>query len=251
MLDSAAEKTYALFANPTNKKIVSELEKSGAKVFKFPPLETEKIFSGKKSIAEIENLDSFDWIIFPDVLTVNYFLEILTENEIDLFALDSVRVCAFGETVADHLRFAQLHADVVPISLDAAKVFSALIDYIGKEELKNRNFLLPKEISLEYEIEKKLSESGAKVVGLPVYQAKISEADEIARLKILLKGGAIDEFIFSTPTDLLALKFYFKGEPISEQISEACSEIGVFATDKVMFQFLKENDFPAKFFRLK
>ena len=247
MTNSDDGKTYALFDSPTNKKIISELEKKGAKVFKFPTLETEKTILDNKSIAFIKNLNAFDWLIFPDALTVDYFLGILSEIGIDLFEMDSLRVCAFGEAIADCLRFEQLHADIIPPFVDATKVFLALTDYVGKDEVKGKKFLLPKEISLEYKIKEMLTESGARVVEFPIYQIKISEAVKVAKLKVLLKGGAIDEFIFSTPTDLIALKSYFKGEPITATLSET----NVSAINKVMFQTLKEHNFYANYFRLK
>ncbi len=246
-MPNSNEKTYALFSNPTNRKIVAALEKEGTKVFQFPPLETEKMVLDEKSIAGIKNLNLFDWIIFPDVLTVDYFLQILEENEIDSFEMDSAQVCAFGEAVADRLRFVQLHADVIPTSVEAANVFLALSDYIGKDKLCNLKFLLPKATSPEYEIKEKLIGNGANVVELPIYQAKISRADEIAKLKILLKGGAIDEFIFSSPTDLIALKLYFN----SNRISAILSEINVSTVDKAMFQTSKEHDLKPDYFRLK
>jgi len=239
------EKTYALFSNPTNKKIVAALEKSGAKVFLFPPLEIQRTVLDEKSIAAIKNPGEFDWIIFPDVLTVDCFLEILQENEIDLFEMDSVQVCAFGEAVADRLRFVQLHADVIPNSVEGNNPFHALFDFIGQDQFRSLKFLLTKEISRQYEIKNKLEESGADVFELPVYQAKVSSADKITKLKTLLKGGAIDEFIFSSPLDLLALQNYFD----DEMIAETLSGIKVSAVNKEMFQTLMEHNLKANFFQ--
>jgi uroporphyrinogen-III synthase len=245
-MPNSNEKTYALFSNPTNKKIIAELEKQGAKVFLFPPLETERTVLDEESAAAIKNLSSFDWMIFPDVLTVEYFLEILQENEIDLFEMDLVQVCAFGESVADRLRFVQLHADVIPNSVEAGSVFLALSDYIGQNAFRNLKFLLPKETSQQFEIKKKLIEIGANVFELPIYQAKVSITDKITKLKTLLKGGAIDEFVFSSPTDLIALQNYF-----GNSITETLSDINVSAVNKEMFQALKENNLKANYFQLK
>lgn len=242
-----SEKTYALFSTPTNKKIIAALEEQGTKVFQFPPLEIEKTVLDEKFVGCIKNLNAFDWVIFPDVLTVDYFLQNLEENKIDLFEMDSVQVCAFGETVADRLRFVQLHADVVPTSIEATYVFLALSDYIGKDGLNNLNFLLAKESTLEYEIQEKLIEKGAIVFELPVYRTKISRADEITKLKILLKSGAIDEFVFSSPTDLIALKLYFG----DEEISAILSEVRVSAIDKAMSQTLNEHNLKSNKFQLK
>ncbi len=241
------EKTYALFAAPANKKIIAELEQRGAKVFQFSPLEIEKTVLDEKSIDTVKKLDAFDWVIFPDVLTVEYFLQILEENEVALFEMDSTQVCAIGEAVADRLRFAQLHADVIPASVSAKDVFLALSDYIGKEELSGLRFLLVKEDLDKYAINEQLVENNAKVIELPVYRAAISRNDETAKLKILLKGGAIDEFIFSSPTDLIALKRYFD----NEYISETFAEILISATDKIIWQALSEHDLKANFFQLK
>jgi uroporphyrinogen-III synthase len=246
-MPNSYEKTYALFSNPTNKKIIAALEKKGAKVFQFPPLETEKTVLDEKSIAAIKNLNAFDLIIFPDVLTVDYFLQTLDENEIDSFEMDSMQVCAFGEPVADRLRFAQLHADIIPISIETTYVFIALSNYIGKDELNDLKILLPKNTWLEYEIKEKLIEKGADIFELPVYQTKISSADEITKLKVLLKNGAIDEFIFSSPADLIALKLYFG----NEQFSTILSEVNVSTIDKAMSQILNENNLKSNYLQLK
>lgn len=241
------EKTFALFSNPINKKIVAELEKNNAKVFRFPMPEIKKLAPDETSIGVLKNLDAIDWIIFPDVLTVDFFLETLQANEIDLFEMDSVQVCALGEAVADRLRFVQLHADVIPTSLDAANVFIALSDFIGKGELSNLRFLLPKEVSREYEIKEKLVRCGANVVELPIYQAMISRDWEIAKLKVLLQSGAIDEFIISSPIDLVALEIYFNRESTAETLSK----LNISAVDKLVFQTLREHELKAVYFRLE
>lgn len=241
------EKTYALFSTPTNKKIIAALEEKGAKVFQFPPLETEKTVLDEKFIACIKNLNAFDWVIFPDVLTVDYFLQILEENEIDLFDMDSMRVCAFGETVADRLRFVQLHSDIIPTSIEATQIFLALSDYIGRDGLNKMKFLLLKETSLEYEIKEKLIEKGANVFEFPIYQAKISRTDEITKLKILLKSGAIDEFIFSSPVDLIALSFYFG----KNRLSAILSDVTVSILDRAVSQTLNEHNLRSNLFILQ
>jgi uroporphyrinogen-III synthase len=241
------EKTYALFSTPTNKKIIAALQERGAKVFQFPPLETEKTVLDEKLIHCIKNLNAYDWVIFPDVLTVDYFLQMLEENEIDLFEMDSLQVCAFGETVADQLRFVQLHSDVIPTSIEATQIFSALSDYIGSDGLNNVKFLLVKESSLEYEIKEKLIKNGANISELPIYQAKISKSDEITRLKILLNSGAIDEFVFSSPVDLIALSFYFG----NNRLSEILSEITVSMVDKSVSQTLNDHNLKSNLFKFQ
>ena len=81
-----------------------------------------------------------------------------------------------------------------------------------------------------------LQKANAEVVGLPIYRAIPNESSELIKLKTLLKGGAIDDFILTAPTDLIALQNYFK----AENLVEFLAEISISAADGVMFQAAKE-----------
>lgn len=237
MSNSIAGKTFALFPDFNNKKIVSELENAHLKVYKFPVIETEKTLSDKSNEI-ITNLKRYDWIIFPDVLAVDFFLGILEENNIDFFDLDEIRVCAFGEAVSDRLRFVQLHADVIPNTLEPETVLAALKNYIAASEFENLRFLLPKESSAEIEIKKELAELNAEIDELPVYRIQIAERDELSKLKALLKGGAIDEFVFCSPTDFIALDYIFNNEPLERIFAD----VKVSAIDNSVFQTAREHN---------
>lgn len=245
MSNLAAGKTYAFFETPLNKKIAVKLVEKSAIFFQFQPLETEKIALDIGEIALLKNITEFDWLIFTDVLAVDYFLQKLTENEIDFFGLDAVRVCAVGETVADRLRFDQIHADVIPNKTNAQTVFSAISFYAGESNLKKLKLLLIKEKMSDFGIVNLLKEANTELIELPVYTAKISDKSETIKLKTLLKNGAIDEFIFSAPEDLIALRHYFPNENELKTIFE---EVKASAIDANIYQNLKENEIKAHYF---
>lgn len=238
MPNSINEKTLALFANPYNQKIVSELERAGAKVIKFPPLETEKIQLNRSSIEKLTHLTKFDWIIFTDVLTIDFFLHTLEENAVDFFELDAIRVCALGEAVSDQLRFVQLHADVIPNRLQTEDVLSALKNYVATEDFVALKFLLVRGTLFEGELKKQLTQTGAEVFDLSVYQINVSKENEIPKIKAFVKGGAIDEFIFTAPTDFIYLNYIFGGEPLARVFAG----IKIFAADGIVYQAIREND---------
>ena len=96
MNDLENGKTYAIFDTAANRKIIGDLGKSGAKVFLFPPIETERTVLNEREIGNLTNFGNFDWLIFADVFAVDYFLEILEEKAVDAFDLDDARVCAVG-----------------------------------------------------------------------------------------------------------------------------------------------------------
>ena len=201
MLDSPNVKTYALFANPINRRLVADLEKTGAKVFEFPPLQIEKIVLETAAIEIIKNLPTFDWLILPDVLAADFFLESLETSGIDLFEIDFLRTCALGEAVADRLRFVQVHADVIPPTVEPVQAFSAIADYVGENGLENLKFLFPNKISSGNQLKELLTASGAEVVEMSIYKTEISNNLEITRLKILLESGAVSYTHLTLPTN--------------------------------------------------
>lgn len=245
MSNSAARKTYAFFETPLNKKLAVQLVEKSVNFFQFPPLQTEKINLNGKEITLLKNINEFDWLIFTDVLAVEYFLQRLTENDIDFFELDSVRVCAVGEIVADRLRFDQIHADVIPNETQAQTVFSAISFYTGENNLKNLKMLLIKEIFVDFALVNLLKKANAELIEMAVYKAKISDKSDTTKLKTLLKGGAIDEFIFSAPEDLIALHHYF---PDENELKTIFEDVKASAIDANIFQHLKENQIKAHYF---
>ena len=243
MTNFSIDKTYALFQTANNKKIIGDLENTGAKIFKFPPLDTEKIQLDENFAEKLRNLSQFDWIIFADVFAVDHFLQSLEENGIDFFELDNLRVCAFGEAVSDRLRFSQVHTDVIPNSIQTETIFNAIIEYIGTDDLEKLSFLFPKENSANYEITEKLNIANGKVFEMPIYRINLFDSKEMTKLKILLEGGAVDEFIFSSAEDVFAVYYYFSGE-----IEDLKKETKTSAIGEVVFQTLKEYGFKPHLF---
>ncbi|HXG84812.1 MAG TPA: uroporphyrinogen-III synthase [Pyrinomonadaceae bacterium] len=242
-----SEKTYALIASPIGKKLAAAIERAGAKVIPFPQIKTQPTESSEELIGYLSEVLDFDWLIFSDVLAVNYCLERLEEATADLFNLDELHICALGEAVADRLRFVQIHTDVVPMSIQTETVFTALTDYIGDEQLSGKRFLIIKRKSPEVEIKGKLTGRGAIVVELEIYETVIEERNENARLKALVKGGAIDEFVFSSPEDLIVLQEF----PAAESIAEILTDAAISAADDVTLQSLREHNLKPRRFSAK
>ena len=232
----SAQKTYAFFSSPINKKIIGELAEIGAETILFPTIEPES-FSTDTTTTILSNLNEFSWLVFPDIYTVEFFLQKLEEFAIDFFELDNLQVCAVGESVADRLRFSQLHADIITNSIKTSDVFQNLKEYLADaSDFEKNKFLILKEQTAQIELSQKLVDLNANVTELAIYQIKKIEEVRITKLKALLKGGAIDEFIFTSPIDVLNLADIFS----TEHLSELLAEIIIFADDKATLQSLKE-----------
>lgn len=241
------DKTYALVVSPNSKALVAAIENAGAQVLLFPPIETSPAASSKELIEYLNEVANFDWLIFSDVLAVDFCLEKLEDAATDLFNLDELRICALGEAVADRLRFVQVHTDVIPLSMQTETIFTALTGYIGEKQLTGKRFLIIKRKSADDKLKDKLTEREAVVTELEIYAAAIAEQSANVRLKALLKGGAIDEFVFSAPEDLIALKTFLQ----IDDIADFLSDMKISASNTVTVQALREHGFKAEHFRVK
>ncbi|HEY0461292.1 MAG TPA: uroporphyrinogen-III synthase, partial [Pyrinomonadaceae bacterium] len=169
MAELEIKKTYGLFENALNKKLISVLKQRGEDVLVFPSIKAARLDLTAESVNHLKNLTGFDWIILTDTFAADYFIEALGELEIDFYELDNVTTCALGEAVADRLRFVQVHADVIPSKTNAEAVFAAISNYAG-DELGDLRVLIVCEKSADRAIIEKLK-SAAAVRELPIYAA--------------------------------------------------------------------------------
>ena len=239
------EKTYALFSTPNNKKLIADLEARGASIIKIPKIETMKIDVEDVTLEQLLNIKQFDWIVFADVLAVDYFLQILEEKEVDLFDLDDVRICAFGEAVSDRLRFVQIHTDVLPTKIDKTEIVEALKNYVsGENALREQKILIIHRENQKVFIAENLLAENAEVNRIAIYRVFFEDQETVPKLRALIAGGAVDEFIFSAPEDVIYLEFLLSCENIEADLFERFS-----ATDETTFKTLYERGIKPRFFQ--
>ncbi|HMS42818.1 MAG TPA: uroporphyrinogen-III synthase [Pyrinomonadaceae bacterium] len=240
-------KSYGIFSNAANRKIINDLEESGAKVFLFPVIETEAVERAENIEFINANLSQTDWLIFPDVFSVDYFLEIMEKCEIELFKIDEKRVLTFGEAIADRLRFSQIHADIIPNSIESDESFSALQEYLQTETVEDLRFFIPVFRGFENDFVRKLKDKGAEVFESEIFTLKYPFDNKIAKLKALLSGGAVDEFVFTAPDDVFSLTQYV----FPASIKAILQEVKCFATNEITMQTLHESGIVSKYFQTK
>jgi uroporphyrinogen-III synthase len=244
MSDAVSERTLAIFAGPKNKKLIEQLRAGRSRLLEFPFIEAEPIETAGRAP---DDLSEFDWLIFPDVHAVEFFLQKLEEKRIDFFALDDLRVCAFGEAVSDRLRFVQLHADIIPARVDTDSVFSALRDYLFDEkEFEDLRILLPRENSARLELTQLLRQRKSIVTELPIYRLHKAGDSGLAKLKALLRGGAVDEFVFTSPAEISDLQ-----NVLDEELANLLAGMSVSAVDEITFQTLHEYGLRPLYFKQK
>jgi uroporphyrinogen-III synthase len=226
------KKTIGVFDKPSNQNLIGELNGKNYDVFLLPRVVT---FAAKTSF-ELDLL-KFDWLIFTDCHAVEYFLQLLTDINLDTFNLDSLRICAIGEAVSDSLRMFQIHADVIPSKLDDKIVFKLICDY---QSPNNVRFLITEKNTHLAEL---LRIEHADVTEIEFYQAE--PIADLSKLKVLIQNGAVDEVIFNSPAEVNDWKLLMS----PNDFTGSFSEINAVATDNQTFQYLFESGLKPQLYR--
>ena len=231
--------SVGIIADARNEKLIRLLKSQGKTVFEFPVFEAKAADLNQSDEKLFANISGFDWLIFSDIFTVEIFLENLESGGADFFDLDNVRICSAGEAVADKLRFRQIHSDVIPLKNTAQAVFSAISDYI-EAGFGGLRFLLIKQKDAESELAKLLRENSADVIELGIYERRGGIDPALPKLKALIYGGAIDEFVFGSPEDVFSL-----AEILNENdLPQILSEVKLNPANEITSQTLSEFNLP-------
>lgn len=234
MVATKYAKTYGIFDTFRNKPLIKELEETAEKVFILPRVEANKMLN-HESESIIKNVKDFDWIIFTDVFTVDFFLEALIENNVDVFELDDISVCACGDSVADRIRFAQIHVDLIPEDLSARSILEALKLYVACDSHLLR-ILVTCDDGKSNGLAALFEKENWEVVEVSMYYLTSVPKLELAKLRSFLLGGAIDEFIFGAAEDVVGFRKFF-GE---EEYLKILEDVKPVAADSTTFQTLRE-----------
>ncbi len=227
------QKSVAIFSSAKNAKITNGLRDRGHEIFLLPAVNPVPNSLEEREIELISQPLKYDWIVFSDIFSADFLIQRLEANNFDLFQLDAVRICATCESVADRLRFSEIHSDVIAGSIEAAKIFEKLRDYAGQNELANLRFLILKRFQMEFELVNYLTAAESSVETVDIYRFEVEKTYDLPRIKALFAGGAIDEIILSDTGEFLSLLHIVPeilNDPIRNDLIFSAAENSVFQT---------------------
>ena len=193
-----------------------ELEALGAEVFEFPTIEIRPPEDFGPLDGAIEDLDSFDWLVFTSVNGVEAFVARLGHHGLDLRAVPRrTRVAAIGPATAERVEGAGLRVDVTPGEYKA----EALIEALACSSLEGKKVLIPRAKVAREILPEKLREAGAEVVVPPAYES-VPSLEGKERLKELLENGTLDCVTFTASSTVENFVRVF-GEKTTRLLSEA------------------------------
>lgn len=172
-----------------------KISAAGGIPIELPLLAFEKPENEQLILEKIQMLDTYDWLVFTSKNGVDYFFEFYHHVNRDIKRLPKIAVV--GTKTKKALEQHGVAPDLVPTEFVAEGLFESLEPFVTAGD----SFLLARgNLSRSYLVEK-LSELGAKVTDLIVYETVENDNDK-TRLIQLLKDKEIDVVTFTSPSTI-------------------------------------------------
>ena len=183
--------------------LVQRIESLGGEVVEFPTIEIRPPESYGPLDQAINQIGSYDWLIFTSVNGVEQFLNRFEKLGKNIADLAGIEVGAIGPETAKRLTAAQIQPSLVPKQYQAEGILEALIP----ETVLGKRILIPRAAKARDILPQTLRQWGARVDVVEAYQTVLPQVDVSALCK-LLREGTIDVITFtssSTATNFAAM----------------------------------------------
>ena len=183
--------------------LVQRIESLGGEVVEFPTIEIRPPESYGPLDQAINQIGSYDWLIFTSVNGVEQFLNRFEKLGKNIADLAGIEVGAIGPETAKRLTAAQIQPSLVPKQYQAEGILEALIP----ETVLGKRILIPRAAKARDILPETLRQWGARVDVVEAYQTVLPQVDVSALCK-LLRDGTIDMITFtssSTATNFAAM----------------------------------------------
>jgi len=119
-------------------EFATKLRNLGAKVIAFPTIEVLPPTSWKEVDQAIDQLKSYDWIIFTSANGVKFLFQRLEERGFPLRFPASLKICTIGSATAKQIKGKGVRVDYTPKEFIA----ESILDGFGKMAVQGKRILL-------------------------------------------------------------------------------------------------------------
>ncbi|MBW1897103.1 MAG: uroporphyrinogen-III C-methyltransferase, partial [Deltaproteobacteria bacterium] len=181
--------------------LVDRLSNLGAECLECPTIKIVPPQDWAPLDEAIDNLHTYDWLVFTSVNGVGFFFERLYEKGKDVRALKDIRTAAIGPATAERLGDFGLKSDIVPETYRA----ESIVEAFEKEPVEGKRILLPRAEEARPILPVELRKMDAVVDEIVAYRTE--QAHENAGLLIKrLEEGSIDLITFTSSSTVKNFK---------------------------------------------
>jgi len=187
------------------------IEELGGEVTEFPTIEICPPESFAEFDAAVDKLETYDWVIFTSVNSIESFLNRLKVKGKTVAALSARKVGAIGVETAKQLERERIHPCLVPERYQAEGILAAL----SPEEIHGKRVLIPRAAEAREILPATLRKWGALVDVIVAYRTELPCVD-IRPLAALLTERKIDVITFTSSSTVRNFVRLFGGRKLGE-----------------------------------
>ncbi len=166
-------------------EFVEALEALGAEAVEMPTIRIADPEDFGPLDRALDEIESFDWLVFTSVNAVGRFIDRLLERSRDIRDLKGIKICAIGSATADEVRRYYLRVDMVPPKYVAESVVESLKK---AGEVKGKRILLPRADIARSLLPDEIRKLGGEAVEVDVYRTILEEEADSDAIERLLAG---------------------------------------------------------------
>jgi uroporphyrinogen III methyltransferase/synthase len=174
-------------------ELVERLSDLGAECLECPTINVVPPDDFNPLDTAIQNLSTYEWLVFTSVNGVNFFFNRLYEKNKDVRSLRNVNTAVIGPATAKRLFDFGLHSDIIPESYRAESIIKAFAD----KDINGKKILLPRAKEARPILPVELTRMGAIVDEVTAYCTR-SVQDKADLLLKRLKEKTIDLITFTS-----------------------------------------------------
>lgn len=186
---------------------LEQLEILGAQCIQFPTIQVVPPETWAPLDKAIEELETFDWVIFTSANGVKFFLERLAFLEKDVRLLKGIRIGAIGPKTARAWQDLGIRVDLIPDEYRA----EAVVEAMKRAGAARARVLIPRAAEAREVLPEELLRMGADVCVAPAYRT-IRPYHDTEHVRRLLKEGMVDMVTFTSSSTVTNFVGMFEGD---------------------------------------
>jgi uroporphyrinogen III methyltransferase/synthase len=191
--------------------LARRIEELGGQVIEFPTIEIRPPESFAAFDAAVEKIDSYDWLIFTSINSIEPFLVRLQQKGKTVASLKVLKVGAIGPETAKRLEEAEIRVCLVPKRYQA----EGLLEAVEPETMRGKRVLIPRAAEAREILPNTLRQWGAFVDVVIAYRTMLP-AVASAPLAELLHQRKVDVITFTSPSTVRNFVRLFNGKNLGE-----------------------------------
>ena len=191
--------------------LVRQLEAAGARALELPTIEILPPENFSALDAAVEDIATYDWVIFTSVNSIPPFLERLQRAGKNASCLAALQIGAIGPETAKRLEASGIRTTLVPARYQA----EGILDAIPADLMRGKRVLIPRAAEAREILPQALRAWGASVDVVVAYRTMLPNVD-VAPVRQMFRRGEIDAVTFTSSSTVKNFVRLFGGGTLGQ-----------------------------------